>query len=115
MPNLAMKILQWQAKGHVGVSSATMASIAAGLDTNFYGGSFGAPHDPSDMLRCMRLVDDIPEIRNYFPLIAERIKVFRGIIEHWDELVLVMNKECVGDNWRAPDAYKMIQQLRETA
>lgn len=32
MSDLAMKVLKWQTKGHVGISSATMASIALGLE-----------------------------------------------------------------------------------
>jgi len=112
MSDLAMKVLQWQATGNVGVSSATMASIALGLDKPFYGGHFGAPHDPSDMLRCMKLLEAIPEIRDHFPAIAKRVPTFKGIIEQWDALVEVMNRECVGERWRAPDAYKLIQKLR---
>lgn len=30
MSDLAMKVLKWQSNGHVGISSATMASIALG-------------------------------------------------------------------------------------
>ncbi|MBN4856442.1 hypothetical protein H4F83_05890 [Citrobacter freundii] len=112
MSDLAMKVLQWQTTGDVGVSSATMASIALGLGNPFYGRGFGAPHDPSDMLRCMKLLEAIPEIRDHFPAIAKRVPTFKGIIEHWDELVEVMNRECVGDNWRAPDAYNLIKKLR---
>ncbi|MBJ9598063.1 hypothetical protein GHU73_12000 [Citrobacter werkmanii] len=112
MSDLAMKVLQWQTTGDVGVSSATMASIALGLDKSFYGSHFGAPHDPSDMLRCMKLLEAIPEIRDHFPTIAKRVPTFKGIIEQWDELAEVMNRECVGDKWRAPDAYKMIKELR---
>lgn len=112
MSNLAMKVLQWQATGDVGVSSATMASIALGLDKPFYGIHFGAPHDPSDMLRCMKLLEAIPEIRDHFPAIAKRVPTFKGIIEQWDDLVEVMKRECVGERWRAPDAYNLIKKLR---
>ncbi|XPL50848.1 hypothetical protein ACMFY2_13895 [Enterobacter cloacae subsp. cloacae] len=112
MSNLAMKVLQWQATGDVGVSSATMASIALGLDKPFYGSHFSAPHDPSDMLRCMKLLEAIPEIRDHFPAIAKRVPTFKGIIEQWDDLVEVMKRECVGERWRAPDAYKLIKKLR---
>lgn len=112
MSDLAMKVLQWQTTGNVGVSSATMASIALGLDKPFYGRNFDAPHDPSDMLRCMKLLEAIPEIRDHFPAIAKRVPTFKGIIKQWDELVEVMNRECVGDRWRAPDAYNLIKKLR---
>ncbi len=45
MSDLAMKILKWQSTGDVGISSATLASIACGLKKNIYGHHFGAPHD----------------------------------------------------------------------
>mgnify|MGYP001264867867 CR=1 FL=1 len=112
MSDLAMKVLQWQATGDIGVSSATMASIALGMKESFYGRRFDAPYDPSDMLRCMQLLEAIPEIREHFPAIANNVPAFKGIIEHWDSLVDSMNRECVGDNWRAPDSYRMIKTLR---
>ncbi len=60
MSELAMKVLQWQSTGNVGVSSATMASIALGMKKNFYGSYFSPPSDPSDLHRCMKLVQCIP-------------------------------------------------------
>ena len=60
----------------------------------------------------MKLLEAIPEIRDHFPAIAKRVPTFKGIIEQCDELVEVMNRECVGDNWRAPDAYNLIKKLR---
>lgn len=51
MSDLAMKVLQWQSTGNVGVSSATMASIALGMKKNFYGSYFSPPSDQSDLHR----------------------------------------------------------------
>lgn len=36
MSDLAMKVLKWQSTGDVGISSATLASIACGLKKNIY-------------------------------------------------------------------------------
>ncbi len=55
MSDLAMKILKWQSTGDVGISSATLASIACGLKKNIYGHHFGAPHDAADFRRCVAL------------------------------------------------------------
>ena len=57
MSDLAMKVLKWQSTGDVGISSATLASIACGLKKNIYGHHFGAPHDAADFRRCVALVD----------------------------------------------------------
>ncbi|WP_244438744.1 hypothetical protein, partial [Escherichia coli] len=56
MSDLAMKVLKWQSTDYVGISSATLASIACGLKKNIYGHSFGAPHDAADFRRCVALV-----------------------------------------------------------
>ncbi len=64
MSDLAMKVLKWQSTGDVGISSATLASIACGLKKNIYGHHFGAPHDAADFRRCVALVEQIPEIRD---------------------------------------------------
>lgn len=112
MSDLAMKVLKWQTKGNVGVSSATMASIALGLESNFYGGRFDAPSDPSDLRRCMLLVEDIPEIRNQFPLISEKCKRFAPIIAEWDSLIALLKKELKRPDKRAPETYARMQILR---
>ena len=111
MSDLAMKVMQWQAKGHVGVSSATMASIALGLKRNIYGSRFDAPSDPSDLKRCMLLVEEIPEIKDAFPAIAEECKQFAPIIDEWDSLISLLKKEISLDTGRAPETYKRMKEL----
>lgn len=115
MSDLAMKVLKWQTKGNVGVSSATMASIALGLENNFYGSRFDAPHDPSDLRRCMILVESIPEIKDSFPLIAEKCKRFAPIIAEWDSLTALLKKEMERPDKRAPETYARMQILRNAA
>jgi hypothetical protein len=68
-----MKVLKWQSTGDVGISSATLASIACGLKKNIYGHHFDAPHDAADFRRCVALVEQIPEIRDSFDKV-DRIK-----------------------------------------
>lgn len=110
MSDLAMKVLEWQAEGRVGVSSATMASIALGMDKPFYGSYFNPPWDPADLTRCMKLVEFIPEIRDHFPAIGKRCKQFAPILEHWDELIEMVQQEwAAGD--RAPKTYARMKQL----
>ncbi|SUG89888.1 Uncharacterised protein [Salmonella enterica subsp. enterica] len=96
MSDLAMKVLKWQTKGHVGISSATMASIALGLEKSFYHGRFDAPSDPADLRRCMMLVDEIPEIKDSFPLIAKKVKRFSPILREWDSLIALLKLDLRG-------------------
>lgn len=111
MSDLAMKVLEWQSRGHVGVSSATMASIALGMKKNFYHSHFGAPSDPADLNRCMKLVEFIPEIKDSFPLIASECPRFAPVIKHWDELTRLLRKELKRTDKRAPETYARMKEL----
>lgn len=114
MSDLAMKVLEWQSKGGAGVSSATMASIALGMKKNFYHSHFGAPSDPADLMRCMNLVDEIPEIRNHFKTIGTRVSAFKPILDNWDELIGILKAEISRPDRRAPKTYvRMKELLRE--
>ena len=109
--SLAMKVIQWQTKGRVGISSATMAAIALGLNNSFYGRHFSPPSDPADLSRCMFLVDEIPEIRDYFPTIAERVPRFAGIIANWDEITTLLINERKRQDNRAPKTFALMKKI----
>lgn len=111
MSELAMKVLQWQANGRVGVSSATMASIALGMDKPFYGSHFSPPWDPSDLNRCRKLVKAIPEIRDHFPTIGEKVPQFKPILDNWDELMTLLSAEINRPDNRAPETYQRMKEL----
>lgn len=115
MSSLAMKVLEWQAKGRVGISSATMASIALGMEKNFYHGRFDAPSDPADLRRCMLLVEEIPEIKDSFPEIAKRVKRFAPILREWDHLVSLLKEELKRPDKRAPETYALMKELNKAA
>ncbi|EOL9076331.1 hypothetical protein ACM92Y_002954 [Cronobacter malonaticus] len=115
MSDLAMKVLNWQAKGRVGISSATMASIALGLEKNFYHGRFDAPSDPADLHRCMLLVEDIPEIKDSFPAIAKKVKNFAAILLEWDRLTGLLKEELKRPDGRAPETYALMKELLKAA
>ena len=84
MSDLAMKILKWQSTGDIGISSATLASIACGLKKNIYGHHFGAPHDAADFRRCVALVEQIQKSDIHSTRVAKRIPAFKGILNEWD-------------------------------
>lgn len=110
MQTLAMQVLNWQAKGDVGISSATMASIALGMKKNFYHSHFGYPLDPADFNRCMLLVDEIPEIKQHFAAISRSVPAFKGILDNWEELTDILRKEKKKGK-SAPKTYARMQEL----
>ncbi|EHQ8956977.1 hypothetical protein KI090_003791 [Escherichia coli] len=109
MSDLAMKVLKWQSTGDVGISSATLASIACGLKKNIY----GAPHDAADFRRCVALVEQIPEIRDSFDKVAKRVPAFKGILNEWDSLVALLKSEMKTYGNKAPETYRRIRELRK--
>ena len=100
------KIAHWLAGSDVGVSSKTMAIIAMGATA----GHFDAPYDGADFGRCYRLVNSIPEIKNYFDRIARAVPRFAGILRNWDTLVRIYERDA--PTGRSDDLYEAIQFWR---
>ncbi|SAL01580.1 hypothetical protein AWB80_08158 [Caballeronia pedi] len=106
------KLGNWLLSGDTGVSSETMAAIALGATSlggkHHYRGD--APHDPSDFGRCYRLVINVPEIREFFPRIAKKVKPFAGILREWDDLVRIYERDK--PMGRSDELCRRIQELR---
>jgi hypothetical protein len=83
-PEAYMRLTEWALCGNTGVSSTAMARLAFGINTEC--SDFWIPSDSSDFRRCHGLVEDVPEIREAFPLITERFPMFGPILDAWDEL-----------------------------
>jgi hypothetical protein len=95
----------WLIGGDTGISSETMAAIALGATKGN-----DAPYDPSDFGRCYRLVKKVPEIREHFPRIAKKVKVFAGILREWDDLVRIYERDL--PSGRSDELYRRIKELR---
>lgn len=61
----------------------------------------------ADFRRCWFLVEAVPEIRNSFPLIAERCPSFKGVIENWDAISAAYERERGKD--RCPETYRLLK------
>jgi hypothetical protein len=99
----------WLLNGDTGRSSATMAAIALGA-TRVQGCEVDAPYDPSDFGRCYRLVQKVPEIREHFPRIGKKVKVFAGILREWDALVRIYERDKPKGESR--ELHELIRGLR---
>lgn len=101
------KLAQWLSGDDTGLSSRHMAAVAAGLSGSGY-----HPLDGSDLGRCIRLVQNVPEIREAFPAIAASGPKWSVIIAHWDELVAVYEDERQGrDLFSAPKTHALMNSL----
>ena len=104
------KILQWFADGETGVSSKCMALVSCGITPNHK----STPADPSDLNRCIKLVDAVPEVMGRAMAISEISEEWHNLMYHWDELVELFKSE-VGEDWsngyHAPKTYERMKEL----
>lgn len=98
---------KWLANGETGVSSKTMAFyLGFGIipETNSH------PHDPSDLLRCIKFLQHCPELRSKLHLMSEVSNTWEGLVRNWDRLESSLNEEMKLGS-RAPKTYKMMKDI----
>lgn len=111
MSTITEKIVVWFATGETGTSSKHMAAVACGTVPTR---NHPTPSDPSDLNRCIKLVQSVPDVRDAFPQIAQSSDRWAIVIRHWDELVALFHAE-VGEDWSrghsAPKTYKRMKEV----
>lgn len=91
---ISKKAVNWLLSGDTGISSESMLVTALGIKSKRVGmHGLNAPYDPSDFKRCLELVKEIPEIKEFFPEISKKIPVFKKILENWNELEDIYEKD----------------------
>ena len=104
------KINEWLRDGDVGTSSAAIVTKLTGLNICKSDDMF-APSDPSDLLRCIRLLEYVPELK---PRIVEMSGVsdrWKVIVDNWDELENLLVDEL--PTGKAPKTYMRMTELFE--
>lgn len=100
-----LRLIKWLTGDDTGVSSRQIASVMIGeKPTN----RFGFPYDPSDLGRCLRLLELFPDFD-----IWSMHSVSDGwwkLVNHWKELTDIYNSEKDGD--RATKTYEFMSKLR---
>lgn len=103
------KYIEWLIGSDTGVSSTTIMCTHLKIKHRW---GIDAPYDPSDFGRCYRLLEQFPELRKSFPKVARKVKSFRGILKHWDELCELYRTELAEGTGKAPRLYARIKELR---
>lgn len=89
---------RWLATGAHGLSSEALFTMTVGLDIrgdHEHGRSPRHPYDPDDFQRCERMLRAVPEARAN--LHAARVTPeWTALIDHWDEIVALMEQEVPG-------------------
>lgn len=93
---------EWLALGETGMSSLAMVKAVTGCD-GFLGRNrhvIGTdhPYDSADLMRCLRLVDAVPGIRDHFDKIAVLSPEWAAIIDRFPELERIAMVE--NPDWR---------------
>ena len=87
-----MRITEWLAVGERGISSEAIALTALGERPTGCRASW--PRDPSDLRRCLLLLDASPEARDDGLLIlAERCPEWAALVNVWDRLSTTLRSE----------------------
>ena len=114
MTETQKQVVNWLATGRVGSSSKCMAMWLA----------FGeradpcAPADPSDLDRCLKLLEKAPGLRPMLPTMAEVSKDWAALVPRWDEVEASHLAE-VGLGWTkansAPKTYALMRSILDAA
>lgn len=103
----------WLASGERGNSSETIFTHLTGVNANTSSKN-AHPYDPADVRRCWLLLEDVPEMKAYFPRMAEVSPEWGGLVRDWDLIINTMVEE-LGDirkpkrGAEAPRTYKLIK------
>ena len=92
----------------VGLSSKCMAFVI-GFDVRPRRKSY--PLDPGDLSRCVKLLERVPEMRNYLYKMKAVSPIWRKLVEHWDELERLLNEEK--GSGRCLKTYQLMKKLTE--
>ena len=104
----------WLSTGEVGSSSTCMA-MWLGFGRRV---SESHPYDPDDMNRCLKLLNEVPALRERLPKMAVISKTWAVFVERWAEIE-AMQMEEIGLDWtksrRAPKTYALIQEVLDAS
>ncbi|NLA68015.1 MAG: hypothetical protein GX856_07205 [Gammaproteobacteria bacterium] len=107
------RALLWLAGGDSGASSKAICHHMLGMKSD---GSF--PWDPSDLGRCLRLLELFPEWKPRIGEMARYSYIWSALATRWDELAAMMADE-VGIDWskgkRAPRTYDAMKDAIDQA
>lgn len=110
---ISENLVRWLANGDRGVSSNTIVTHMTGI--NCLGVLDGAPpQDPSDFIRCRKLIDSVPEIKDEFHRMSSCSPAWGRLVDQWNELCDMLDSECPnrknGEGW-SRKTYRRMQEL----
>ena len=100
------KVIEWIVDDNTGMSSMNLACfLLIGKSLNNC-----HPHDPSDLNRCIELLEFAPELKKDLYKMKTLSKEWEILVDNWDLLTNTLNQEkAKGD--RAPKTYDLMNKL----
>jgi hypothetical protein len=105
------RVLEWFMSDDTGISSKSIAAVMCGADARKFYLNF-PPADPSDLGRCLRLLERFPGWKERMPEMAKANEYWARVVPHWDEVAASMADE-VGIDWskgkNAPRTFELMK------
>ena len=89
MDDLEKRACAWILGGQTGLSSKAIWATMLGVEA----ARWDHPHDPDDMVRCLRLLREIPEWRARLPEMSAVSAYWAVLVAHWDEIEQTIRAE----------------------
>lgn len=111
---LSEEAVRWIAVGERGLSSDAIFYKLTGIRPhNMSGDTSAHPHDPDDLSRCWRLLEQVPELAARIGEMSSVSREWAVLVVKWDEICRTMDAES--PEWRdgkgsAPKAYAIMQE-----
>lgn len=106
---MQQRIIKWLLSGDTGSSSKAICAHMSGAGSS---DMCSYPSDPSDLGRCLRLLELVPEWNARIGEMAQYSPGWAGLITEWLALTELMKNE-VGIHWEkgksAPETYKAMK------
>ena len=106
------KAMFWLVNSRTGLFSKCMLAtiinggpVLGGRDAKFH------PHDPSDLKRCITLLDAAPELRDHLNVMQEVSNEWNVLIKHWADLEAMFKEELQVNPNKAPLTLKFMREL----
>jgi hypothetical protein len=107
---------KWLATGERGISSEVIFSRLTGVYIADAVWGAMTPSDPSDLRRCLLLLEAVPEFKTQFHKMSGVSRAWASAVDHWDELAGLLESEV--PDWRdknhrgrAPKTYERMKEI----
>lgn len=97
----------WIRNGEHGTSSKTMMKYMYGYDMT--GGRESHPLDPDDFYRCHRLIQAVPQLKNYLHRMNPVSPVWENLVANWDKLTELLEEQI--RTKKANGMYELMKSL----